>query len=98
MTLIRRKFIKFLFPKNIRGSLDLYHFMFGMACIPKSILFAFRSKSGSLHIYNNREREKKNAKILRIAIKYTCDPSREKGSYGNWEKYRPWSDCAVRAV
>ena len=26
-----------------------------------------------------------------------CDPSREKGPYGNCEKYQPWSACAVRA-
>ena len=26
-----------------------------------------------------------------------CDPPREKGPYGNCEKYRPSSACAVRA-
>ena len=29
--------------------------------------------------------------------KKKSDPSREKGPYGNCEKYRPWSACAVRA-
>ena len=28
---------------------------------------------------------------------YICDLSRKKGCYGNCEKYRPWSACAVLA-
>ena len=88
-------FILFLETRNriliLITSAIVYWISFGKQLLKKATRFSKVFSNLRMHL----------TQVIRYTM-YTfflliCDPSCEKGPYGNFEKYRPWSDDAVRA-